>query len=222
MPLTNFFEYCLLKMTIIFNDYSGVLRCIKFATLKKLKNPDIRLSAKLILMHILSRLKLIKTFIFDMDGVLTDGNLLLDHENNWLRKMNIRDGYALQLAARSGFNIIVISGSDSEEVKNRLQKLGITNVFMKITDKEKFLKEMIFRKELLLNETLYMGDDIPDYSCMKIAGIAACPKNAAAEIKEISAYISTFNGGEGCVRDVIEKVLKLNNKWVLTTNIPST
>jgi 3-deoxy-D-manno-octulosonate 8-phosphate phosphatase (KDO 8-P phosphatase) len=173
-------------------------------------------------MHILSRLKLIKTFIFDMDGVLTDGNLLLDHENNWLRKMNIRDGYALQLAARSGFNIIVISGSDSEEVKNRLQKLGITNVFMKITDKEKFLKEMIFRKELLLNETLYMGDDIPDYSCMKIAGIAACPKNAAAEIKEISAYISTFNGGEGCVRDVIEKVLKLNNKWVLTTNIPST
>ena len=157
-----------------------------------------------------------------MDGVLTDGNLLLDHENNWLRKMNIRDGYALQLAARSGFNIIVISGSDSEEVKNRLQKLGITNVFMKITDKEKFLKEMIFRKELLLNETLYMGDDIPDYSCMKIAGIAACPKNAAAEIKEISAYISTFNGGEGCVRDVIEKVLKLNNKWVLTTNIPST
>ncbi len=157
-----------------------------------------------------------------MDGVLTDGNLLLDHQNNWLRKMNIRDGYALQLAVRSGFNVIVISGSDSDEVKDRLQKLGVTNVFMKITDKEKFLKEMIYRKEFLLNETLYMGDDIPDYSCMRIAGIAACPKNAASEIKEISVYISNFNGGEGCVRDVIEKVLKLNNKWILTTNIPST
>jgi 3-deoxy-D-manno-octulosonate 8-phosphate phosphatase (KDO 8-P phosphatase) len=189
---------------------------------KKFLNQIKRLSAKFFLMHFLSRLKLIKTFIFDMDGVLTDGNLLLDQENNWLRKMNIRDGYALQLAVRSGFHVIVISGSSSPEVKERLHKLGVTDVFMKITDKEKFLKELMFRKELLLNETLFMGDDIPDYSCMRIAGVAACPKNAAPEIKEISTYISTFNGGEGCVRDVIEKVLKLNNKWILATNIPST
>lgn len=179
-------------------------------------------SAKCIQMQILSRFKLIKTFIFDVDGVLTDGSLLIDDQNNWLRKMNIRDGYALQLAIKSGFQIIVISGSDSPPIKDRLKRLGVSDVFMKIADKEKFLKEMILRKEISLNETLYMGDDIPDYSCMKLAGIAACPADAAPEIKEISSYISTFKGGEGCVRDVIEKVLKLNNKWFLVTNIPST
>ena len=172
-------------------------------------------------MHILSRFKLIKTFIFDVDGVLTDGSLLIDDQNNWLRKMNIRDGYALQLAVKSGFQIMVISGSDSPPVKDRLERLGISEVFMKISHKEKFLKELISRKEISLNETLYMGDDIPDYACMKIAGLAACPADAAFEIKEISSYISTFKGGEGCVRDVIEKVLKLNNKWFLETNIPS-
>ncbi|MDQ2718691.1 MAG: HAD hydrolase family protein [Bacteroidota bacterium] len=173
-------------------------------------------------MHILSRLKLIKTFVFDMDGVLTDGNLLVDHENNWLRQMNIRDGYALQLAAKSGFNIIIISGSNSSQVSERLNKLGITNVFMDVQDKEKLLKELAFKKELALSEILYMGDDIPDLSCMRIVGISACPADATFEIKEIASYISPARGGCGCVRDVIEKVLKLNNKWPLFTMIPST
>lgn len=173
-------------------------------------------------MHILSRFKLIKTFVFDMDGVLTDGSLFIDHENNWLRRMNIRDGYALQLAVKSGFEVIVISGSDSPEVKDRLHRLGITDVFMKVQDKEIFLKELALRKELALSEILYMGDDIPDFSCMRIAGIAACPSDAAFEIKEIASYISPLRGGYGCVRDVIEKVLKLNNKWPLNTFIPST
>jgi 3-deoxy-D-manno-octulosonate 8-phosphate phosphatase (KDO 8-P phosphatase) len=172
-------------------------------------------------MPLLERFKLIKTFIFDIDGVLTDGSLLIDKENNWLRKMNIRDGYALQLAVKMGFRVIVISGSDSPHVKDRLVRLGITAVFMKVTDKEKLLNEFIFRKEISLNETLYMGDDIPDYTCMKLAGVSACPRDAASEILSISSYISPFKGGEGCVRDVIEKVLKLNNKWLLSTNIPS-
>jgi len=172
-------------------------------------------------MQLLSRFKLIRTFIFDVDGVLTDGSLLIDKENNWLRKMNIRDGYALQLAVKSGFRVIVISGSDSTQVKDRLARLGIAEVFMKVTDKEKLLNELIIRKEISLNETLYMGDDIPDYTCMKLAGISACPRDAASEILTISSYVSPFKGGEGCVRDVIEKVLKLNNKWLLTTNIPS-
>lgn len=173
-------------------------------------------------MHILSRFKLIKTFVFDMDGVLTDGSLFIDHENNWLRRMNIKDGYALQLAVKSGFNIIVISGSDSPEVKDRLNRLGVNDVFMKINDKENFLKELARQKGLALHEILFMGDDIPDYACMQIAGIAACPADAAFEIKEMAAYISPLRGGYGCVRDVIEKVLKLNNKWPLTTVIPST
>lgn len=172
-------------------------------------------------MQLLSRFKLIKTFIFDVDGVLTDGGVLLDNENNWLRKMNTKDGYALQLAVKCGFRVIVISGSDSLPVKDRLNRLGVSEVFMKISDKEKFLKELMLMKEISLNETIFMGDDIPDYECMKMAGISACPADAAPEILEIASYVSSYKGGQGCVRDVIEKVLRLNNKWFPATNIPS-
>lgn len=172
-------------------------------------------------MEIISRFKLIKTFVFDMDGVLTDGSILVNSGTSWIRKMNVRDGYALQLAARSGFKIIVISGSDAPPVAERLNKLGIDDVFMKVNDKASFLKKILKEKNLQAAEILYMGDDIPDYDCMKIAGIAACPSDAAFEIKNIAAYISPFKGGEGCVRDVIEKVLKLNNKWTLHSDIPS-
>ena len=157
-----------------------------------------------------------------MDGVLTDGNVLIDNENNWLRSMNIRDGYALQLAVKSGYEILVISGSNSSAVLDRLNRLGVTEVFMKVTEKEGFLKKYLDGRHLSINELLFMGDDIPDYYCMKMAGIAACPADAASEIKEIASYISPFKGGEGCVRDVIEKVLKLNNKWPLKNDIPST
>lgn len=173
-------------------------------------------------MQILSRFKVIKTFVFDMDGVLTDGNIIVDAENNWLRKMNIRDGYALQLAARSGFNIVIISGSKSTFVHDRLIRLGVNEVFMDIKNKEDFLKNYVTEKGISLNELLFMGDDIPDYFCLKMAGIAACPADAAFEIKQIASYISPFTGGCGCVRDVIEKVLKLNDKWTLNNNIAST
>jgi len=173
-------------------------------------------------MQILSRFKLIKTFAFDMDGVLTDGNIIVDEKNSWLRRMNIRDGYALQLAARLGFKIMVISGSSSLAVHDRLNRLGVKEVFMDVKNKEEFLRKYVIENEISLNELLYMGDDIPDYFCMEMAGISACPADAAFEIKQIASYISPFNGGEGCVRDVIEKVLKLNHKWTLDNNIPST
>ncbi len=157
-----------------------------------------------------------------MDGVLTNGSILVDNENNWLRSMNIRDGYALQLAIKSGYDILVISGSNSSSVLHRLNTLGVTQVFMKVTNKEDFLKKYVDEKKLSLSELLFMGDDIPDYHCMKMAGIAACPADATLEIKEIASYISPFKGGDGCVRDVIEKVLKLNSKWPLKNDIPST
>jgi len=173
-------------------------------------------------MQILSRFKMVKTFAFDMDGVLTDGRILVDKDNNWLRSMNIRDGYALQLAVKSGFEVLVISGSNSSCVHDRLNRLGVTEIFMKVTDKEEFLKKYLDEKKLSPSELLFMGDDIPDYYCMKMAGIAACPADAASEIKQIASYISPFNGGEGCVRDVIEKVLKLDNKWPLKNDTPST
>ncbi|MEO5650258.1 MAG: HAD-IIIA family hydrolase [Ginsengibacter sp.] len=173
-------------------------------------------------MHILSRLQRIKTFVFDMDGVLTDGGLIITHEGQWLRRMNVRDGYALQLAVKSGFTIIVISGSDSPQIAERLEKLGVTHVFMNVKEKEKFLREFALKNKLDLDETLFMGDDIPDYSCMQMVGVAACPADAAFEIKEIAAYISPLRGGYGCVRDVLEKVLKLNNKWTLQSSVAST
>lgn len=173
-------------------------------------------------MNILTRLRFIKTFVFDMDGVLTDGGLHIEHDGKWLRRMNIKDGYALQLAVNYGYKVVVISGSESDAVTERLHRLGISDVFMKVTKKENFLKEYILKNNLALNEILFMGDDIPDYNCMKIAGFACCPADAAVEIKQISSYISAKRGGYGCVRDVIEKVLKLNNHWPLETSIPAT
>ncbi len=173
-------------------------------------------------MNILTRLKPVKTFVFDMDGVLTDGSLVIDNDGNWLRRMNIKDGYALQLAIKKGYRVVVISGSEALPVFERLQKLGITDVYMKVTDKESLLKNYIVDNTLNAAEVLFMGDDIPDYHCMKMAGFACCPSDAAAEIKQISSYISAMRGGYGCVRDVIEKVLKLNNHWDFETSVPST
>ena len=136
--------------------------------------------------------------------------------------MNIHDGYALQLAIKENFRVMVISGSNAENVKDRLNKLGVHDVFMNVKNKEKFIKNFAAENGISLNEVLYMGDDIPDYFCMKIAGVGACPADAVFEIKEIASYISPCNGGAGCVRDVIEKVLKLNHKWTLQNNIAST
>lgn len=173
-------------------------------------------------MNILSRLQLIRTFVFDMDGVLTDGSLLVDAGGNWLRRMHTRDGYALQLAIKAGYKVMVISGSESAPVGERLNRLGITEVFMKVLNKEKFLAEYISKNNCETSEVLAMGDDIPDHSFMLMSGFACCPADAAFEIKKISSYISPLKGGEGCVRDVIEKVLKLNNHWPLDTAVAAT
>lgn len=173
-------------------------------------------------MNILSRLRFIKTFVFDMDGVLTDSGLHIEQDGKWLRRMNIKDGYALQLAVKSGYKVVVISGSESEPVAERLLKLGVTDVFMKVNNKQSFFKDYILKNNFALSEILFMGDDIPDYNCMKIAGFACCPADAAVEIKQISSYISSMRGGYGCVRDVIEKVLKLNNHWPMDTSVSAT
>ncbi len=173
-------------------------------------------------MNVLDRLRKVKTFVFDMDGVLTDGSLLVDYENKWLRKMNIKDGYALQLAVKSGYRILIISGSDAPPVAERLDKLGVKEIFMKVTDKEALLKNYMNDNKLPANEVLFMGDDIPDYACMKLAGFGCCPADAAVEIRQIASYISSVKGGHGCVRDVIEKVMKLNKHWPLYTSVAST
>ena len=173
-------------------------------------------------MNILSRLRLIKTFVFDMDGVLTDGGLLVNPGGEWLRRMDIKDGYALQLAIKSGYKVVVISGSESGPVVERLNRLGVTDIFMKVNDKAACLKDYIKNNNAAPGEILFIGDDIPDYNCMLIADFACCPYDAVVEIKQTSSYISPFKGGYGCVRDIIEKVLKLANSWPLETIVTAT
>ena len=165
--------------------------------------------------------KNITTFVFDIDGVLTDGNLLVMANGVMLRQMKVRDGYALQFAIKKEYEIIIISGSYSAESQMRLKKLGVNKIFMRVENKLEKLKELITAHQLNKEEILYMGDDIPDYEVMQYCGLATCPADAVAEIKTISKYISPLNGGQGCVRDVIEKVLKLQNNWRVDTSIPS-
>jgi 3-deoxy-D-manno-octulosonate 8-phosphate phosphatase (KDO 8-P phosphatase) len=170
---------------------------------------------------LLNKFNSIKTFVFDVDGVLTDGTLTLLPGGIMARRMNVKDGYALQLAVKKGYNVIVISGGFSDEVVDRLKRLGIENVFMKVTDKLKVLTQLMQEKGLNWDSLIFMGDDIPDLEVMKKAGLACCPADAVQEIKEVSAYISHANGGFGCVRDVIEKVMKLRKDWNENTHIPS-
>lgn len=172
-------------------------------------------------MNVLEQFRHIRTFIFDVDGVLTDGTVQLLPGGEQSRKMNIRDGYALQLAVKMGYRIAVISGGRSESVVTRLTGLGIRDIFTGITDKSGKLEDYALEHDLLWEQMLFMGDDIPDYRAMQMCGIPACPADATPEIKSISKYISPLTGGQGCVRDVIEKVLKLNGHWLLDEGVPS-
>lgn len=159
----------------------------------------------------------IRTFVFDVDGVLTDGSLLVTEEGQLLRSMNIKDGYAMQLAIKKGYNIWVISGGTSEGVKIRLNKLGISEVYLAVKDKNEILNLLLSKYNISHSQLIYMGDDIPDYGVMLKAGVPCCPADAVDEIKQICKYISPAKGGCGAARDIIEKVLKLNGDWALPT-----
>ena len=173
-------------------------------------------------MNILEKFKPIKALVFDIDGVLTDGKILLLESLEMARSMNIKDGFALQLAIKKGYQILIISGaSDGGAISNRLNSLGIHDIHQGISDKATLLNEKMLKWNLTKDEVLYVGDDIPDLQAMKIVGLPCCPADAVSEIKEVSLYISHKNGGEGCVRDIIEKVLKLNNDWDTETNVSS-
>jgi|SRR5438552_4184031 len=163
----------------------------------------------------------IRAFVFDVDGVLTDGSLLIMENGLMIRRMHVKDGYALQLAVKKGYLIFIISGGSSPQVKERLSKLGVVNVYMNIENKLGKLKELAEQFHLQNEDILYVGDDIPDFEVMQYCGLPCCPADAVAEIKSISKYISPVKGGEGCVRDVIEKVMKLQGSWVADTHIPS-
>ena len=172
-------------------------------------------------MNVLSLFQHITTLVFDVDGVLTDGNLMILPNGVMARRMNIKDGYALQLAVKKNYHVAIISGGNSEEVKERLNLLGIKDVFMRISDKKECLTEYMAVNNISREEVLFMGDDIPDYEVMQSVALACCPADAAHEIKAISQYISPKKGGQGCARDVIEKVLALHNDWLPDTHIKS-
>lgn len=166
--------------------------------------------------------KTIKTFVFDVDGVLATDGLIVMPDGELIRTMNSKDGYALQLAVKKGYHVVIISGGNSEPVKQRLLKLGVKEVFMSIHNKKEVLEKYAADNNLRLDEMLYMGDDIPDYDAMKITGLPVCPNDAVPEIKSICKYISPYKGGYGCGRDVIEKVLKLHGNWSIDVNVTST
>ena len=160
------------------------------------------------------KLRQIRTLIFDIDGVMSRQTISLDINGTPLRTVNIRDGYALQLAVKKGYRIAVISGALNEQVNVRLKNLNVTDVFLGIGNKLPVYREYLEKNNLTDAEVLYMGDDIPDLEVMCAAGVAVCPADADSEIKQVSKYISDKNGGEGCVRDVIEQVMRLHGTWL--------
>ncbi len=156
----------------------------------------------------------ITTFIFDVDGVLTDGTINVTTTGEMLRTMNIKDGFALKTAVDNGYNVCIISGGSNEGVRKRLQGLGIKDIYLGTHQKTKTLTEYMAEKSIQRENVLYMGDDIPDLFVMQEIGLPCCPQDAVPEIKHISKYVSHKKGGKGCVRDVIEQVMKVQGKWI--------
>ena len=156
----------------------------------------------------------VSAFVFDVDGVLSDAKIYLQAEHNLMRSVNIKDGYAIQYAIRKGYPIGIITGGNSKAVETRFRNLGVTDIYLRSTNKQQHLSDFLSKYDLKPENILYMGDDLPDYMIMKEVGFPTCPSDAVEEIKSISIYISDKPGGEGCVRDVIEQVLRLQGRWM--------
>lgn len=172
-------------------------------------------------MSILSAFEKITTFMFDVDGVLTDGGILVLETGDMARYMNTKDGYALQLAIKKGYNIFIITGSSKSAVERRLNNLGIKNIFFQAHDKRAVALDIIDKHELQKENVLFMGDDMPDLEAFDVVGVSACPADAVTDVKNEARYISNKNGGRGCVRDVIEKVLKCRGDWTKDAGVIS-
>ena len=158
-------------------------------------------------------LKNIKAFIFDVDGVLSKDTSSLDENGDPIRTANVKDGFAIRNAINFGFPIAIITGGYVEHVRLRYEKLGVKHYYDKARDKTKCLKDFSEKTGIDVNNMLFMGDDLVDYKVMLEVGIPVCPKDAVADIKTISKYISPKKGGKGCVRDVIEQTMRAQNKW---------
>jgi 3-deoxy-D-manno-octulosonate 8-phosphate phosphatase (KDO 8-P phosphatase) len=159
------------------------------------------------------KLKNIKAFIFDVDGVLSMDVSPLDENGDPMRTANVKDGFAIRYALQNGFKVAIITGANTQRVKLRYKKLGVDHIYLNSFEKLESLNDFIEKTDLKKDEILYMGDDLVDFPIMKEVGIATCPIDAVPEIKSVSQYISDKKGGEGCVRDVIEQVMRSQGKW---------
>lgn len=156
----------------------------------------------------------IKAFVFDVDGVLSADVLFLSMEGDPMRTVNIKDGYALQLAVKKGYKIAIITGGNTEAVRIRFSRLGIEHIYMQAAIKKDNFADFMLKTDLNPEEVVYVGDDIPDYEVMRMVGLPVAPQDAAPEIKAIAKYISPRKGGEGVARDVIEQTLKAQGHWM--------
>ena len=172
-------------------------------------------------MNVLAEFKKVTTFIFDIDGVLTDGTLLVLPDGLQARRMHVKDGFGMQMAMKNGYRVLIVSGGVSEESRRRLEYLGIKDIHLGVADKINFVADLLKGNKIKWEEVLYMGDDLPDMPIMSKVGLSACPADAVSEVKNVVKYISPVNGGWGCVRDVIEKVLKVNGHWKYETDVTS-
>ena len=157
----------------------------------------------------------IKTFIFDVDGVLTDGKILITAEGELLRAMDTKDGYAIKCALMMGYKVVIISGGTNEAVRERFKTLGLYDIYLGAHHKLEPYQDLLDNYELNPEEILYMGDDVPDIPVMEKVGLGCCPQDAVSDVKAIAKYVSHKNGGEGCVREIIEQVLRVQGKWSL-------
>ena len=156
----------------------------------------------------------VKAFAFDVDGVFSNGSVYLYPDGEMVRSMNIKDGYVMQFAVKLGYPIAIITGATSATIEKRFSGLGIKDIYLGSKNKVDDFNDFIKKNKLNEADVLYMGDDIPDFEIMKKVGFPTCPADASEEIKKISLYISDKNGGEGCVRDVMEQVLKVHGHWM--------
>lgn len=163
-------------------------------------------------------LKKIRGIVFDVDGVLSPSTIPMGEDGQPVRMVNIKDGYAIQLAAKNGFRMAIITGGKQENIRLRYEALGIADIYTGASHKIEIFRDWIKRNGLMQEEVIYMGDDIPDLKCMREAGLACAPSDAAWEAKEEATYISRFSGGYGCARDVLEQVMKAQGCWLRDDN----
>jgi len=158
-------------------------------------------------------LKKVRGFAFDVDGVLARSEILLHPDGDLMRSMNTKDGYAIQFAVKAGFPVAIVSGAKSPSIIHRFRNIGVQDIYLDVHDKAEVFAAFLSRYNLNAEEVLYMGDDMPDLPVLRMVEVSACPSDAAPDVQSVCMYISPFTGGTGCVRDVIEQVMRAQGLW---------